>query len=373
MATWPRIRSALGVLVVAAGIVGGAAAAAAQEPSSPIVDTLELDEAAVLAHVAANDPERGGDFGGGEVRTNELFIRFWPDQNVADVFLSLMVVGELEGCPASWSTLNQTTSEPVVVDSSGMATATIAAHWVFERQMPTGGTTCWEKQVVAEWVENVSIDLSFSEDGVSAAVKSETGTPLLAPAVGAAPDNAAVDAAELPAGENVPGEDTASPSDELGDVPGETEAQPPLESGGVTPPTIVLLILMMVLFAFAAWLTTAMAHRFFGTKRRGATAMGNMALKLGHGRDPEYPDPESLPDTPDPPPATTTAAGTTNPVHLAERIGVTTTDDRVEFHDPGAKLWKGEPVGGRTPIFHENGQYIGTIDTAELRRSEVTT
>jgi hypothetical protein len=371
MATWLRIRSALGVLVVAGGIVGGAAAAAAQEPSSPIVDTLELDETAVVDHVAANTPERGGGFSGGEVRTNELFIRFWPDQNVADVFLSLMVVGEIEGCPASWSTLNQTTSEPVVVDSSGTATATIAAQWVFERQLPSGGATCLEKVLVAEWVEDVSIDLSFSEDAVSVAVKSENGTSLLAPAVGAAPDNAAVDAAELPTGEIIPGVGAASPPDEFGDGAGDGNVEPPAESNRGLTPTILLVILMGILAVLGAiWLAVELLVHYF---RPAAHHLLNETLAEGiESSIPDLPVSVMFPDAyPDPAPRTTTVVASPHPVYVAKPIEVATPNNQVVRLGPGYKLLKGEPVGGRTPIFREDGSLIGTIDTAELRRSEV--
>ncbi len=215
--------------------------ASAQESSPPIVKKLELDESAVVGDVAASPQNNGISFNNGELTENELFIRYWPDQGTAEVFLSLMVVAEIEGCPASWSTLNQTPPVPVVVDSSGLASAVIVAEWLFERQLPSGGATCLGKELVSSWDETFSIDLSFSADNVSASIAGESGVPLL---------TSTLDVST-----------SAPPSASSGDT---TPSVAPATQSGTRPSNLILIvILIFALSAAAGWLVRPLWRRFF--------------------------------------------------------------------------------------------------------------
>jgi hypothetical protein len=165
-----------GTLLAVVGLLIAAQPVAAS--TEPIVEYLEFNESGVLSYADAiiNDYSANSEeprfpetsLTGGKLEINELFIRYLPDSGTADVFISAQVVGELDGCSSSMSTLNQTTVDPVVV-ADGSATAVIDASWNWTRQLNQGGV-CLEKITVAQWTETYTIDLTFADGATSAVV-----------------------------------------------------------------------------------------------------------------------------------------------------------------------------------------------------------
>jgi hypothetical protein len=188
--------------------------------NEPIIESLEFNDAAVLSYsdaIVANYSANAGDpsfeetmLTGGQLQINELFIRYLPDTGVVDVFISLMIAGEVDGCGSSMFTLNQTTADPVLVDTNGSATTVIDAAWTWTRVKNEGGV-CFEKIVVAQWTETYTIDVTFAKGGATAVVAYANEVESLGSAPPAEPPGTpAATAVTMPA-------DAEAPPQDLGD------------------------------------------------------------------------------------------------------------------------------------------------------------
>jgi len=215
-----------GTLLAVVGLLIAAQPVAAS--TEPIVEYLEFNESGVLSYADAiiNDYSANSEeprfpetsLTGGKLEINELFIRYLPDSGIADVFISAQVVGELDGCSSSMSTLNQTTVDPVVV-ADGSATAVIDASWNWTRQLNQGGV-CLEKITVAQWTETYTIDLTFADGATSAVVAYGNQVESLGSAPPPdRPETPVQTVATLPATPVIPGVDAGAPPSEFGDEP----------------------------------------------------------------------------------------------------------------------------------------------------------
>lgn len=214
-----------GTLIAVAGLLVPAQIGASS--TEPIVESLEFSDAAVLSYsdaIVADYSANADDTSivemaltGGQLQINELFIRYLPDTGVTDVFISLMIAGQVDGCGSSMSTLNQTTAAPVLVDSKGTATAVIDAAWTWTRQKNEGGV-CFEKIVVAQWTETYTINLNFADGRASAVVAYANEVESLGSDPPVDPPGAvAATAASTPAAPEIGGDEVGAPSSNAGD------------------------------------------------------------------------------------------------------------------------------------------------------------
>ena len=213
-----------GSLIAVAGLLVPAQINAST--TEPIVESLEFSNAAVLSYtdaIVAGHSANAGDtsFGetaltGGQLQINELFVRYLPDTGVVDVFISLMIAGQLDGCGSSMSTLNQTTAAPVLVDTNGSATAVIDAAWTWTRQKNEGGV-CFEKIVVAQWTETYTINVNFANGTASAVVAYANEVESLGSDPPAPPGTPVATAVTQPAEREIGGVDAEAPRSSVGD------------------------------------------------------------------------------------------------------------------------------------------------------------
>ena len=285
-----------GSLIAVVGLLIAAQPVAAS--TEPIVEHLEFNDSSMLSYADAivanysattsatieelSFPETT--LTGGTIEINELFIRHFPGSGFADVFISQMIVGELDGCPSSMSTFGQTTVDPVVVDADGSATAVIDAAWTWTRQLNQAGV-CFEKIVVERWTETYTIDLTFSDGATSAVVAYGNQVESLGSAP--PPDQSGIPIpteSTLPAARVIPGDAAGEPASEFGDDQADTspagdEATAATNQvanagdGSVTAsddgslPLAALLVLVLIVVAAAGWVGYAMLRRFLKSNR----------------------------------------------------------------------------------------------------------
>lgn len=315
------------------------------EQSPPIIEHLEFDEAGIMSYTGLITPDstttdsrpelEGAALVGGQVQINDLFVRYIPGTGVADVFISLMLTGELGGCSSSMHTLNQTTDDPVPVDADGRATATIHADWMWDAQQLAGGV-CFEKFVVAQWTETYSIELTFSDGSVGALVKYRDEVESLGLLTADRPPTAQITVTTVQPITTVPALEpdegttdssaditaTGDPEDATataGDDP--SGADEGLDTGSLSGPKLLLLVpLLLVMVAIVGWIGWAIMRRF--VKRvpdfeKLADPIGTSLLAVGDG---SAKDGAQKPVTARTPPPTVTEADALASDHVASVV-----------------------------------------------------
>ncbi len=315
------------------------------EQSPPIIEHFEFDEAGIMSYTGLITPDsmdtdsrpelEGAALVGGQVQINDLFVRYIPGTGVADVFISLMLTGELGGCSSSMHTLNQTTDDPVPVDTDGRATATIHADWIWDAQQLAGGV-CFEKFVVAQWTETYSIELTFSDDSVGALVKYRDEVESLGSFAADRPPSAqgtvtavqpitTVPALELDegttgssAGVTATG-DGADATAAAGDDP--SDADEGLDTGSLSGFKLLLLVpFLLVMVAIVGWVGWAIMRRFVKSVpdfEQLEDPLGTSMLVVGDG---SVQDGEQKPVTVRTPPPTVTEADALASDHVASVV-----------------------------------------------------